>query len=64
MQITRMAIVRWRLIQMIDLFDDRVLRHRFYSFCRYCGESDWWEAGYYRAGAICPVDWSRYSDDD
>lgn len=62
MTITLMAILRWRLIQLIDLFDDRLIGHRFYSLCTFCGESDWWEAGFHRPGATCPVDWDRYRE--
>jgi len=56
MKMTPMAVVRWRLVQAVDLFDDRVLGHRFQRVCLWCGESSWWEAGYYRPGAHCPVD--------
>jgi hypothetical protein len=63
MKITPMANLRWRLVQLVDLFDDRVIGHRFYRLCQWCGESSWWEAGYYRLGATCPVDWDDYRDD-
>jgi hypothetical protein len=61
-KITPMAILRWRLIQLIDLFDERVLRHRIYAVCQFCGGSDWWDAGDYQHGAKCPVDWDRYRE--
>lgn len=57
MKITPMAILKWRLVKLVDLFDDRVLGHRFYNVCQWCGGSSWWEAGYYQPGATCPVDW-------
>ena len=62
MTITRMALLRWRLIQLIDLFDVHVLRHRFYSVCQFCGGSDWWEASDHQPGATCPVDWDMYRE--
>ena len=62
MQITRMALLRWRLIQLIDLVDDRIIGHRIYRICEWCGSSDWWEASYYQNGAKCPVDWDWYRD--
>ena len=48
---------------LIDLVDDRIIGHRIYRICEWCGSSDWWEASYYQNGAKCPVDWDWYRDD-
>ena len=62
MQITRMAVLRWRIVQAVDFIDARIIGHRVYAICQWCGGTDWWEAGDHQPGASCPVDWDRYRE--
>ena len=55
-----MAALRWRIVQAVDVIDDRIIGHRVYAICQWCGNTDWWEAGYHQPGATCPVDWDWY----
>ena len=33
---------RLRLIHLVDMVDDLILRHRFFRVCRWVADSDWW----------------------
>jgi hypothetical protein len=35
--------LKFRLIQVFDFIDDRIIRHRYYSICRKVGFSRWWD---------------------